>query len=123
SAGDLVDHLSGFAGSFGAPVMDQTSVLHASPSGDGFRVLTDQGTFRSRNLVVATGWCDRPRIPECAAGLDPSVTQLVPSSYRNPGELPPGGVLVVGASASGVQIAEELARSGRRVVLSVGSHK
>jgi putative flavoprotein involved in K+ transport len=71
---------------------------------------------------MATGWSDQPHVPVFANRLDHRIKQLTPSSYRNPARLPSGGVLVVGASASGVQIADELARDGRDVVLAVGSH-
>ena len=87
-------------------------------TGGGYRVVTDQGTWRARRVVVATGPHGKPRVPpglrrpRCSPRTD----------YRNPAQLAPGGVLVVGASASGVQIADELARAGREVVLAVGRH-
>jgi putative flavoprotein involved in K+ transport len=73
-------------------------------------------------VVVATGHCDQPHVPAVADHLSLSVHQITPNAYRNPDGLPDGGVLVVGAAASGVQIAEELARAGRPVTLAVGSH-
>ena len=73
-------------------------------------------------MVVATGYHSHPKIPDLAAGLAPGLAQVTASSYRSPASLPDGGVLVVGASASGVQIAQELTRAGRRVVLAVGCH-
>jgi putative flavoprotein involved in K+ transport len=73
-------------------------------------------------VVVATGWCDEPAVPTIAERLDRRITQLTPRIYSSPHDVPDGGVLVVGASASGVQLADELAAAGRRVVLSVGSH-
>ena len=72
--------------------------------------------------MIATGWCDRPAVPAVARHLDPAIAQVAPAAYRNPDALPAGGVLVVGASATGVQLADELARAGRDVVLAVGSH-
>ena len=74
-----------------------------------------------RQVVVATA-TRRPHRPPQARGIPPSVQQVTPSGYRNPATLPPGGVLVVGAGAAGVQIADELARGGRQVVLAVGRH-
>jgi putative flavoprotein involved in K+ transport len=85
-------------------------------------VATDRGSWQADRVVVATGHCDRPHVPALAAGLGPSVHQVTPSDYHNPAGLPDGGVLVVGAAASGVQLADELARSGRDVVLAVGGH-
>jgi len=122
SKGEVVDLLAGYARSFGAPVEEETTVRAASPSGTGWRVETDRGGWRARNLVVATGACDTPWVPEAAAGLDPSIHQVTTTGYRSPGDLPPGGVLVVGASATGAQLADELRRAGREVVLAVGNH-
>ena len=75
-----------------------------------------------RNVVVATGHCDRPFVPAFGERLSRDVFQLPPSAYRRPSDLPHGGVLVVGASATGVQLAEEIRRSGRSVTLAVGRH-
>ena len=84
---------------------------------------TTSGTWSARNVVVATGHHDQPRIPRSARALPHGVTQLHTSRYRNPAQLPHGGVLVVGAGPSGQQIAEELARAGRRVVIAAGRHR
>ena len=75
-----------------------------------------------RTVVIATGFTDVPARPSVAQQLSARLHQLPPRAYRNPQSLPQGGVLVVGASASGVQIADELARSGRDVTLAVGRH-
>jgi putative flavoprotein involved in K+ transport len=119
SAAGLVAHLERYAASFDAPVVGDTTVheLCEAPSG-GYRVVTDRGTWRARHVVVATGPHGLPRVP---AGLDDAEV-LTANRYRNPAGLGPGGVLVVGASASGVQIADELNRAGRDVVLAVGRH-
>lgn len=119
---EVVAFLDAYARSFAAPVMEETTVLSAAPAGDGWRVVTDRGTWSARNVVVATGHCDKPRIPGLAAALDRRIQQLDPTRYRNPWQLPDGGVLVVGASATGVQLAREIHRSGRPVTLAVGSH-
>ena len=117
-AGSFVAHLEEYAASFAAPVVTGADV-HALVATDvGYRVDTTAGTWHARHVVIATGPHGRPRIP---AGLDPERV-LPSSSYRNPAALAPGGVLVVGASSSGVQIADELARAGRDVTLSVGRH-
>ena len=73
-------------------------------------------------MVVASGAFNRPTVPPFSAAVPASVAQLTPFDYRSPAQLPAGGVLVVGASATGVQLAAELARSGRPVTLSVGEH-
>jgi putative flavoprotein involved in K+ transport len=122
TTGELVQHLQGYAESFDAPVQEQAAVRSVTRAGEHFAVSTDAGSWRADNVVVATGHCHRPSLPPTAAALDPSVVQVHPLIYRNPQSLPPGGVLVVGASSSGVQIAAELRRAGRDVVLAVGRH-
>jgi putative flavoprotein involved in K+ transport len=118
SATDLVEVLEQYAGTFDVPVLTGTSVLEVSATADDYRVVTDQGTWRARRVVIATGPHGKPHVPP---GLR-TTEVLTANHYRNPGQLAPGGVLVVGASASGVQIADELARAGREVVLAVGRH-
>jgi len=122
SVGETITHLDGYARSFAAPVETGVTVRLVAPSGGGYRVATNRGAWLADNVVIATGACDTPLVPEMAGRLAPRVRQLVPSSYRNPAALPEGGVLVVGASASGVQIAAELRRAGREVTLATGHH-
>ncbi|MFC6155079.1 NAD(P)-binding domain-containing protein [Kribbella jiaozuonensis] len=115
-AGRFVRHLELYAESFGAPVVSGATVLELSAAGCGeYWLVTDRGTWRSRHVVIATG----PGVPRAPAGLREVVTA---ATYRNPAQLAAGGVLVIGASASGVQIADELNRAGREVYLSVGRH-
>ena len=83
---------------------------------------TDRGDWRCRTVVLASGACNIARVPGFADRVPPSVATLTAQSYRNPGQVADGGVLVVGASSSGTQIAYELQRSGRPVTLSVGEH-
>ncbi len=121
SAGQLVDHLETYATSFGAPVLAGTTVEEVRTSGRGrgrYVVVTDRGTWHATDIVVATGPHGRSIVP---AGLDRAEV-VTASEYRNPAELADGGVLVVGASSSGVQIADELSRAGRQVTLSAGRH-
>lgn len=118
----LIDHFERYARSFGAPVQEETTVLDIWPTHDGYRVDTDQGPWHATNVVIATGVEGHVDVPEAAKMLPPSVFQLTSSRYRNPDSVPDGGVLVVGASASGVQLAEALARAGRDVTLSTGRH-
>ncbi|HEV8570729.1 MAG TPA: NAD(P)/FAD-dependent oxidoreductase [Actinoplanes sp.] len=114
--------VSGFLRTYalGAPVVEGAEVTSVHAGGAGYRVRTGAGTWSARAVVVATGWCDLPRLP--GAALDTRVEQLTPASYRNPATLPDGGVLIVGASASGTQLADELVTAGRTVMLAVGSH-
>ena len=106
-----------------APVRCGTEViaLRKSENGDGFRAETSGGVIAARNVVVATGAFQKPIMPK----LVPEsivATQVHSHGYRNPGQLPEGAVLVVGAGSSGTQIADELMRAGRKVYLSVGPH-
>jgi putative flavoprotein involved in K+ transport len=119
---EVVDYLGGYARSFRAPVEEGTTVSTLERSASGYRVATDRADWEARNVVIARGYCDVPFVPALATALPPDITQVVPTRYRNPGELPAGGVLVVGASASGLQLADEIHASGRPVTLAVGRH-
>ncbi len=109
-----------FAGDRNLPVRTGVEVTKLERLGDGFRATTKTGTIEAQNVVVATGPFQKPVIPTVIS--DPAITQLHSNSYRNPEALPEGAVLVVGAGSSGAQIAEELARAGRKVYLSLGPH-
>ncbi|HWI42018.1 MAG TPA: NAD(P)-binding domain-containing protein [Nocardioides sp.] len=122
TAWEVADHVASFAKESGAPVRTSTTVLSVRSSCDGYLVVTDNGTFTARAVVIASGACNRPVVPAVSAGVPSSVRQVTPFDYRSPDDLPDGGVLVVGASATGVQLADELHRSGRPVTLSVGEH-
>jgi putative flavoprotein involved in K+ transport len=114
--------LERYAAVVSAPVHAHTEVLAVRRVEGGYLVATTRGEWRCRTVVLATGACSLANVPAAAADLPPSITTLTPLEYRNPDQLEPGGVLVVGASASGTQIAEEIHRSGRPVTLSVGEH-
>lgn len=122
SMAETAAYLSGYAASFGAPVVCGAEVTSVAAAHPGYRVETTAGAWRARSVVIATGACDRPNLPACARRLSPRITQIASRDYRRPDLLPPRGVLVVGASASGLQIARELAGAGRDVTLSVGRH-
>jgi glycine/D-amino acid oxidase-like deaminating enzyme len=107
---ELVSHLEGYAGSFAAPLHEGTTVERVEAAGGGLRVLTDQQTWLARNVVVAAGTEDLAYVPSVASGVAPGIHQLPASRYRGLGQLPDGGVLVVGASASGAQIGLRAAR-------------
>ena len=104
------------------PLVAETQVLDVSKFGDGYLVQTDQGTAACDSLVIATGACSIPKIPTFASELPPNIEQFTPISYKRPSDLPSGDVLVVGASASGLQLAREIQLSGRQVTLAVGNH-
>jgi putative flavoprotein involved in K+ transport len=116
---EMIRYIEGYARSFDAPVKEGV-VVNALRLGDGrYELDTSDGVIRARNVIVATGAFQRPRPP--VPGVDEAaVMQISTSEYRNPGQLPEGGVLVVGSGQSGCQIADELIQAGRRVYLSVG---
>ena len=118
----FVDYLDRYARSFAAPVREGAAVRSVERRRGWFRVATDAGDWRARNVVLATGWADVPTTPRLAASAPDGVVQLHSSEYRSPVGLPPGGVLVVGAGPSGAQIALELRRAGRPVLIAVGRH-
>jgi len=104
------------------PVVGGAPIRSLTLDAGRFHVSTSAGDWLARCVVIATGACDRPAIPAWAANLPPRISQIAPSCYRDPASLPRGGVLIVGASATGVQLAGELAAAGRKVVLSTGRH-
>ena len=113
-----------YARSFDAPVHTGVAVHRVRRADRSWRVTSDHGPFTADNVVIATGHHALPRIPmDPATRLPADITQLHTSHYRNPRQLPDGGVLVVGAGPSGQQIADELALAGRRVVLAAGRHR
>lgn len=119
---DLVTRLETYSANQRVPLMTDTEVISVNKLADLYRVVTSRGTWITRSVVVATGACDRPRVPQWAKGLSPRINQLTPDRYRRAADIAPGGVLVVGSSATGVQLAAEIARSGRETIVSVGSH-
>jgi putative flavoprotein involved in K+ transport len=120
TAAMFADHLAAYAKASHAPVEASTEVLSVRTVPFGYQVETSRGVWRTRAVVIATGDCDVPWRPALAQRLPLWIHQITPSEYRNPEQLPDGGVLVVGASATGLQLAEELCRAGRTVVLSAG---
>ncbi|MGH9309415.1 MAG: flavin-containing monooxygenase [Vicinamibacterales bacterium] len=122
SMADVVAFVSAYAAATAAPVRTHTAVTSVVRTDEGYHIVTNQGELRCRTLVVATGACNLPNVPELQTAVPSSVRCLTPFDYRSPDALPEGGVLVVGASATGVQLADEIRRSGRPVMLSVGEH-
>ena len=123
TSSEIVEFISAYAAFITAPIRCGVSVvaLRRCDSGNGFVAETSDGRIEADNVVVATGPYQRPVIPSLLQD-DADVFQVHASQYRNPDQLPPGAVLVVGSGASGAQITEELFRAGRRVYLSVGRH-
>ncbi|HJW11514.1 MAG TPA: FAD-dependent oxidoreductase [Albitalea sp.] len=122
SAAEVAAFIAGYAERLSAPVRTHTAVTGVWPDGDGYRVATDRGDWRCRAVVLANGAFGRPVLPRLAEQVPAGVEQLSAASYRSPAQLGDGGVLVVGASATGVQLAQEIQQSGRSVTLAVGEH-
>ena len=123
TAAETVTTLEAYRSSFDPPLHIGIEVEAACHTGDGFEVRTTGGTWRCDAVVAATGGSSEPRVPAFASGLPQAVRQLTSLSYRRPAQMDDRGrVLVVGASASGVQIADELQRAGRDVTIAVGEH-
>lgn len=119
----IVRYFEAYADQIRVPIRCGVEVTSAEKNitGTEFRVETSQGVIEATNLVAATGPFQRPIIP-AVVPQDSGIMQVHSADYRNPGQLPEGAVLVVGAGSSGAQIADELLRAGRRVYLSVGPH-
>ena len=120
----VADYFVTYAEKIGAPVRCGVEVISVrrNDGRPGFRVETSEGAIEAASVVAATGPFQHPVIPPVIPA-DAGVEQIHSSAYRNPDQLPPGAVLVVGAGSSGAQIADELLRAGRRVYLSVGPHE
>jgi len=123
SKDQVVDYLTAYARKVSAPIRTGVEVLSVTRNEGrpGFRVRTSDGECDARFVVAATGPFQRPVVP-AVVPEHADVAQLHSSSYRSPAQLPDGGVLVIGAGSSGVQIADELRRAGRDVHLAVGPH-
>jgi putative flavoprotein involved in K+ transport len=119
---EVIRFISEFGVAAAAPVRTHTTVTSVRPIDGGYHVATDNGGWRCRTIVVASGACNVANVPPLRQGVPESIVSFTPLDYRNPAQLPEGGVLVVGASATGVQLADEIHRSGRPVTLSVGEH-
>ena len=121
---EVVEVIARYAKDIAAPVQSGTTVtsVRRADGEGGYVVTTDRGEWECLTVVVATGAFNVPHVPDVAEAVPSSVTTLTPMDYRNPDELGEGGVLVVGASASGVQIAHEIQKSGLPVTLAVGEH-
>ena len=119
---EVTELIERFAKVSRAPLRTGVNVTSLRRAGEGYHVTTGSGEFRCRTVVIASGACNQAAVPQLREAVPASVAQLTTFGYRDPARLPDGGVLVVGASATGVQLAAELKRSGRPVTLSVGEH-
>ncbi|WP_040495389.1 NAD(P)-binding domain-containing protein [Ilumatobacter nonamiensis] len=122
SMSEVVALLAEYAEAISAPLHDRTTVTRVSAAGTGYDVVTDQGVWRAPTVVLASGSSNIADVPAMAQRVPRSVTMCTPLTYRSPDDLDERGVLVVGASATGIQLADEIQRSGRPVTIAVGEH-
>jgi putative flavoprotein involved in K+ transport len=116
---EIVAYFENYVARFDLPIQFSTRVQEVTPLEDnrGYQVKTDNNTYQARNVVMATGSFQKPKIPPFSADIPADVLQLHSGQYRNPDQLPEGAVLIVGSAQSGMQIAEELYQNGRMVHL------
>ena len=119
---EVVDFITAYARACAAPVQTSTKVTSVRRTDGGYLVGTEQGDWECRTLVLATGACNIAEPPPVATAVPPGITSFTPHQYRNPAQLSGGGVLVIGASATGTQLADEIHRSGRSVTIAAGEH-
>ena len=119
---ETIAFLERYARFVSPPLRTHCAVTSVRRAGDGYEVATAQGQWRCKAVVLATGGFNIAQLPKLSQEVPPSVAQLTTVQYRNPQSLQPGGVLVVGAAATGAQLADEIQRSGRPVTLAVGEH-
>ena len=119
---EVIDFIASYAKAIAAPVRSHTTVLSVRQADAGYQVRTDRGEWRCQTVVLASGACNIADVPRIAENVPRAIAQLTAQQYRNPDRLADGGVLVVGASSSGTQIAHEVHKSGRPVTLAVGEH-
>jgi putative flavoprotein involved in K+ transport len=119
---ETIAFIDRYAQVISAPVETHTKVTSVRAEEGGYLVATDKGDWRCRAVVMATGACNFAKVPRVAASVPPRIAQVTSMDYKNPDQLDQGGVLVVGASATGTQLADELHRSGRPVTMAVGEH-
>jgi putative flavoprotein involved in K+ transport len=119
---EVIGFIDGYAKHIEAPIRTHTTVTSVRPNGHGYEVVTDEGIWETPAVVLATGGFNLANVPPVADRMPPTVQSSTPIQYRRPELLPEGETLVVGASATGIQIAEEIHLSGRPVTLAVGEH-
>jgi putative flavoprotein involved in K+ transport len=119
---EVIRYLERYAAFMRVPLRAGVTVTSVERSGTGYRIDTNAGSWSADRVVIATGESQAAFVPAMARDLSGSIHQVVPTGYKNPDQLPQGGVLVVGASATGIQLAQEIHASGRPVTLAVGRH-
>ncbi|OGE31826.1 hypothetical protein A2631_01715 [Candidatus Daviesbacteria bacterium RIFCSPHIGHO2_01_FULL_44_29] len=120
SRDEIVKHFENYAKSFNVPLSENTEVTSVTKDKDVFIVKTNKGDYSAKNVVVAIGSFHKPLVPDISKNLPKDILQIHSSDYKNAKQLPDGAVLLVGGGNSGIQIANDLNKSGRKVFLSIG---
>src|SRR4051794_15775570 len=119
---EVVEFIGQYAAAIDAPTHTGTTVTRVASTEAGYRVISDRGEWNCRTVVLASGASNVADVPATAAAIPPAIASITPMTYRSPNDLDDAGVIVVGGSATGVQLADEIQRSGRQVTLAVGEH-
>ena len=119
---ELIDFLESYAAESSAPVKTNTTVTSVNRDDDDYSVTTETGTWHCRTVVVASGACNIPVVPKVNELIPGDIQSITPHDYHSPDQLDDGGVMVVGASATGLQLADEIQKSGRQVTIATGEH-
>ena len=119
---EVVEFIEEYARCSGAPVQTHTTVQSVQKHFDEYRVVTNRGVWKTKAVIIATGACNIASKPGIADDAPQGITSLTPHEYRNPEQLEAGGVLIVGASATGLQLADEIRRAGHEVTIATGEH-
>ena len=119
---EVIEFITDYARYCEAPVQTGTTVTSVKQNSHGYHLETDQGEWHCRSIVIASGACNLPAVPKVSEAIPADIQQVTSREYHNPGQLEQGGVIVVGASATGLQLAEEIHRSGRPVTIASGEH-
>ncbi len=118
----VIDFIDEYATVSAAPVRTNTAVTSVRCDDDDYRISTDDAVWCCRSVVIASGACNIPLVPAVGDDVPAGIQSITPHQYRSPDQLDAGGVMIVGASATGLQLAEEIHRSGRPVTIAVGEH-
>jgi len=119
---EVIEFISGYATTNTTPVFTNTNVSSIRSDGDEYKVVTNRGAYYGHCVIIATGACNVPVVPRAAKDVPGDIRTLTPHQYCSPDDLEEGGVLVVGGSATGLQLADEIHRSGRPVTIATGEH-
>jgi putative flavoprotein involved in K+ transport len=118
---EIIDYIERYIQRYDLPISYNAGVNSVKKTSDGWLVKTDDQSYLANHVFIATGFFQTPKIPAFTSKISDDIYQVHTSEYRNPQELKEGAVLVVGSGQSGMQVAEEIYLSNRKVHLSVGS--